>query len=294
MTALVLLPPGAHTTAVAHADATSVTSGTSQVGPGAREALPECPGPVTVVTRPRTWSTRWSTCPGPGSPRAPAARSWSWAGPAGAVALSGGRLRVQGARTRRSPTATGPTTTARATPDNNDGFGQNSVRHRPERAGLPQQRGGGGHRRRRRRQPGHGGLHGEPGADPGLRRRPSVLDRRRARTTAATPLGCSPRRPRDCATTDADVGPCPAEASRRDLSGSGDFQYNSTGGEQCAWKYRTVIPISFAPVPASCAASATGVAAEGMPMLDRALTQWVVGSCLAGNNPVTVNAPATI
>jgi len=64
---------------------------------------------------------------------------------------------------------------------------------------------------------------------------------------------------------------------------------NFSGGEQCAWQNRTVVPISFAPVPGACAASATGLAAEGMPMLDRALTQWVVGSCLAGNNPVTVN-----
>ncbi|GAA1970706.1 hypothetical protein [Catenulispora subtropica] len=64
-----------------------------------------------------------------------------------------------------------------------------------------------------------------------------------------------------------------------------DFQ----AGEYCAWTHRTVVPISFAPVPAACAAGATDVAGEGTPMLDRALTQWVVGSCLAGNNPVTVN-----
>ncbi|ACU76488.1 hypothetical protein Caci_7664 [Catenulispora acidiphila DSM 44928] len=73
----------------------------------------------------------------------------------------------------------------------------------------------------------------------------------------------------------------------------GSVDYTGTGsqsGEQCAWNYRTVVPIDFAPVPGSCAASATDVVAEGMPMLDRALTQWVVGSCLAGNTPVTVNA----
>jgi hypothetical protein len=60
------------------------------------------------------------------------------------------------------------------------------------------------------------------------------------------------------------------------------------GGEQCAWQERTVIPISFAPVPGACAAGQTKVAAEGEPMLDRALTQWVVGACLAGNDPMSV------
>ena len=61
------------------------------------------------------------------------------------------------------------------------------------------------------------------------------------------------------------------------------------GGEQCAWKNHTVIPISFAPVPGACPAHGTDLSAEGMPMLDRALTQWVVGACLAGNRPVSVD-----
>jgi hypothetical protein len=59
-------------------------------------------------------------------------------------------------------------------------------------------------------------------------------------------------------------------------------------GEQCAWNNRTVVPLTFAPVPSACPASAANVAAEGMPMLDRALAQWTVGSCLNSSNPVTL------
>ena len=59
-------------------------------------------------------------------------------------------------------------------------------------------------------------------------------------------------------------------------------------GEQCAWADRTVIPLSFAPVPGVCAASSSPVAAEGMPMLDRALAQWTVGACLNSADPVSV------
>src|SRR5205823_6197900 len=69
-----------------------------------------------------------------------------------------------------------------------------------------------------------------------------------------------------------------------------DADDDNQAGEQCAWGHRTVIPIRFAPVPASCAAGATDVSGEGAPLLDRALTQWIVGSCLAGNHPLTVNA----
>ncbi|WP_370383961.1 hypothetical protein [Catenulispora sp. GAS73] len=66
-------------------------------------------------------------------------------------------------------------------------------------------------------------------------------------------------------------------------------QNNQNGtGEQCAWADRTVIPLSFAPVAGVCAASSSPVAAEGMPMLDRALAQWTVGACLNAADPVAL------
>lgn len=89
----------------------------------------------------------------------------------------------------------------------------------------------------------------------------------------------------DCTYHDGDTGLSgAATGAEYETVGASGFE----DGEQCAWNQRTVVPVSFAPVPAACPASATDVAAEGMPMLDRALTQWVVGSCLAGVDPVTV------
>ncbi|WP_194908932.1 hypothetical protein [Catenulispora rubra] len=100
------------------------------------------------------------------------------------------------------------------------------------------------------------------------------------------PLGYDTGVP-DCKDHTADTG---GSGEATDVTFGIPDPSNNISGESCAWQNRTVVPLSFAPVPAACQASATGVAAEGMPMLDRALTQWVVGSCLAGNNPVTVNA----
>ncbi|GAA2066394.1 hypothetical protein GCM10009839_92760 [Catenulispora yoronensis] len=82
------------------------------------------------------------------------------------------------------------------------------------------------------------------------------------------------------------------EATGGVIGGIDNFDFGS--GEQCAWNYRTVIPISFAPVPGACTAAATDVLSEGMPMLDRALTQWVVGACLSGSNPVNVIDSTTL
>ena len=56
-----------------------------------------------------------------------------------------------------------------------------------------------------------------------------------------------------------------------------------------AWANRTVVPLRFAPLEASCALGTTGVMVVGSPMSDRALASWRAGSCTRAENPVTVN-----
>ncbi|MBS2546838.1 hypothetical protein KGQ19_08145 [Catenulispora sp. NL8] len=72
-----------------------------------------------------------------------------------------------------------------------------------------------------------------------------------------------------------------------------DPNQNGTG-EMCAWNNHVTIPLSFAPVAGACPASAAGVSAEGMPMLDRALAQWTVGACLNSADPVTLQYSSDI
>ncbi|MFE4977954.1 hypothetical protein ACFRAR_38420, partial [Kitasatospora sp. NPDC056651] len=57
--------------------------------------------------------------------------------------------------------------------------------------------------------------------------------------------------------------------------------------EQCAWLHKTVVPLSFAPTPDSCAATAQDFGAAGLEMANRAMQQWRSGLCL-GENPMTV------
>ncbi|WP_194924429.1 hypothetical protein [Catenulispora pinisilvae] len=77
----------------------------------------------------------------------------------------------------------------------------------------------------------------------------------------------------------------------RMATGSGLWLTDGNGfgdGETCAWKNHVVIPMSFAPVAGACAANVAGVSAEGQPMLDRALAQWTVGACLNSADPVSL------
>jgi len=287
MTALIVLPPSAHTTAVAHADATSVTV------PGPRQWNPAtgqfgAPGTVTVSQTQNlvdqmvhvSWtgftpSTNGSFVVVGQSP------NWSLVGyPVVAYECKG----------------TDPKITdcygsyhygQNATPDNNDGFGQVSVGTGLSAPDFPDNE-----------QAAVTGSGGSGGLDLELytaNQAPSLgCDATHACSIVVEPnyggdaLGENTESGgADCTDHSADTG---LSGEATDVTfGSGD-NLGTNGGEQCAWQYRTVIPVSFAPVPASCRAGATGVAAEGMPMLDRALTQWVVGSCLAGNNPVTVDA----
>ncbi|MFJ7909704.1 hypothetical protein [Kitasatospora sp. NPDC096204] len=57
--------------------------------------------------------------------------------------------------------------------------------------------------------------------------------------------------------------------------------------EQCAWLHRTVVPLSFAPTPDSCVASAQDFGVAGLEMANRAMQQWRSGLCL-GDSPMTV------
>jgi hypothetical protein len=287
MTALIVLPPSAHTTAVAHADATSVTvQGPQQWDPATGQLGAR--GTVTVSQTQNlvdqmvhvSWtgftpSTNGSFVVVGQSP------NWSLVGyPVVAYECKGANPKITDCYGSYHYGQD-------ATPDNNDGFGQVSTETGKSAPDFPNNEqaavtGGGG----------SGGL-----------------DLELYTASQAPTLGCDAAHAcsivvepdyggdalgentasggADCNDHSADTG-LSGEATGVTF-GSGD-NLGTNGGEQCAWQYRTVIPVSFAPVPASCQASATGVAAEGMPMLDRALTQWVVGSCLAGNNPVTVSA----
>ena len=63
---------------------------------------------------------------------------------------------------------------------------------------------------------------------------------------------------------------------------------DNSDGEQCAWADRVVVPISFAPAAGDCAAAKADFSAEGLPMVDRAMSQWTPGLCLARTNPLNV------
>ncbi|MDH6119525.1 hypothetical protein ABH930_004282 [Kitasatospora sp. GAS204A] len=52
-------------------------------------------------------------------------------------------------------------------------------------------------------------------------------------------------------------------------------------GEACAWANKTVVPLTFAPTAASCAAGNSAFSMAGLPMAERALQQWRAGACLA-------------
>ncbi|MGW4380343.1 hypothetical protein [Kitasatospora sp. NPDC004531] len=58
-------------------------------------------------------------------------------------------------------------------------------------------------------------------------------------------------------------------------------------GEACAWKNHVVVPLSFGPTPAACAAKNADFSAIGLEMADRAVQQWRTGLC-QGNDPLTV------
>lgn len=66
-------------------------------------------------------------------------------------------------------------------------------------------------------------------------------------------------------------------------------------GDSCAWADRIVIPITFAPTPASyCPANAFQFTAEGSPPLEQAMNQWRTGWCKGGQNPITFDYNSTV
>ncbi|MEU9043154.1 MULTISPECIES: hypothetical protein [unclassified Kitasatospora] len=94
----------------------------------------------------------------------------------------------------------------------------------------------------------------------------------------------------DCEFHDLDDDPDGYTAADGIMKPGPAFQNWKTGNrtsEQCAWKHRTVIPLSFAATPDSCAASAQAFGAAGLEMANRAMQQWRAGLCL-GSSPMTV------
>ncbi|GAA1965372.1 hypothetical protein [Kitasatospora viridis] len=56
-------------------------------------------------------------------------------------------------------------------------------------------------------------------------------------------------------------------------------------GEACSWTHRTVVPLSFAPTPNSCAAANSDFGTAGSALAERAIQQWRTGACL-NDNPI--------
>jgi hypothetical protein len=102
-------------------------------------------------------------------------------------------------------------------------------------------------------------------------------------------LGCGPTHPCSLAVVPAQGGNNlvdPADCSQHlyDPQGAAMGQYsftplNGTPNSQCAWAKRIIIPLHFAPTAASCPLRAADFAAEGSPMLARAMQQWQAGIC---------------
>ncbi|MFF7992317.1 hypothetical protein ACFZDG_21290 [Kitasatospora xanthocidica] len=94
----------------------------------------------------------------------------------------------------------------------------------------------------------------------------------------------------DCEFHDLDADPDGYTAADGIMKPGPAFQNWKTGNrtsEQCAWKHRTVIPLSFAPTADSCAASDQAFGAAGLELANRAMQQWRAGLCL-GSSPMTV------
>ncbi|KDN86957.1 hypothetical protein [Kitasatospora cheerisanensis] len=69
------------------------------------------------------------------------------------------------------------------------------------------------------------------------------------------------------------------------VENTGGKRYAS--GEACSWGNHVVVPLSFGPTPAACAAKNADFSAIGLEMADRAVQQWRTGLC-QGSNPLTV------
>jgi hypothetical protein len=59
-------------------------------------------------------------------------------------------------------------------------------------------------------------------------------------------------------------------------------------GGSCSWPDRFVVPLHFAPAPTNCPVRSDAFAAEGSPMLQRAMDQWRIGWC-TGAQPLTLD-----
>jgi hypothetical protein len=60
----------------------------------------------------------------------------------------------------------------------------------------------------------------------------------------------------------------------------GQFAFSSQTGS-CSWRQRIIVPLRFAPAPATCAIKNASFTAIGSPMLLRAMNQWRAGLCAA-------------
>ncbi|MFJ9693814.1 hypothetical protein [Kitasatospora sp. NPDC101183] len=74
--------------------------------------------------------------------------------------------------------------------------------------------------------------------------------------------------------------------------GNENWKTHNRNSEQCAWKHKTAVPLSFAPTPDSCTAANQAFGAAGLEMANRAMQQWRTGLCLS-SSPMTVGYSAT-
>lgn len=70
---------------------------------------------------------------------------------------------------------------------------------------------------------------------------------------------------------------------------------NDFGGyySPCSWDARIVVPLHFAPTPATCPTHGAKLTIAGSPMLGEAMTQWDTGLC-SGSHPITITDIASV
>jgi hypothetical protein len=70
---------------------------------------------------------------------------------------------------------------------------------------------------------------------------------------------------------------------------------NDFGGyySRCSWDARIVVPLHFAPTPATCPTKGAKLPIAGSPMLGDAMAQWDTGLC-SGSHPLTITDIASV